>query len=165
MHNKVLTQRVFRRTIVVVSIAVLGLSTVASAAAPKKGAHFSGKTSGSPAGSVSFVVSHSGTALNSFQFSTLGCLASPGAVALPVKVGTIKLSKSGSFSISGAKVVSTKHPSSTVTVKVTDTVKVTGKFTSKTAATGTISYSESISTNGEPGPKCTSQPVKFTATS
>jgi len=110
------------------------------------------------------VVSNSGTALNSFQFSTLGCLASPIAVAQTVKVGTIKLSKSGSFSVSGAKWAITKHPNSTVTVKIAYTVKVSGKFTSKKAATGTISYNESISSPGEPGPKCTSKPLKFTTT-
>jgi hypothetical protein len=47
-------------------------------------------------------------------------------------------------------------------VKITDTVKVSGKFTSKTAASGKISYSESMSANGEPGPKCTvAKPADF----
>lgn len=166
MHNKVLSQRVFGRTIVLFSVAVLGLSTVASAASPTKGAHFSGKTNEKPARSLSFAVSSSGNALNNFQFSTLGCLVGPGDTAKTVKVGTIKLSKSGSFSISGAKFAITKHPTSTVTVKIAYTVKVSGKFTSKKAATGTISYSESISSPGEPGPKCSiPKPLTFTAAS
>jgi hypothetical protein len=165
LHSKVLSQHVFRSTVVLFSAAVLGLPTVASAASPAKGAHFSGKTNEKPARSLSFVVSNSGTAAANFQFSTLGCLASPTAVAKTVKVGTIKLSKSGSFSVSGAKSVITKHPKSTLTVKIAFTVKVSGKFTSKKAATGTISYTESISSPGEPGPKCTSKPLKFTTTS
>jgi hypothetical protein len=165
MHTTVSRRRVFRGVVVLLGVAVLCLPIAASAASPKKGTHFSGKTSGSPAGSVRFVVSNSGTALDNFQFSTLGCLASPTAVSQTVKVGTIKLSKSGSFSVSGAKWAITKHPNSTVTVKIAYTVKVSGKFTSKKAATGTISYNESISSPGEPGPKCTSKPLKFTTTS
>jgi hypothetical protein len=45
------------------------------------------------------------------------------------------------------------------------TVKVSGKFTGKKAASGTISYSEIITVNGAPGPKCTSARLKFTTTS
>ena len=112
---------VLRSAVTLCSVAVLGLSGLASAATPKKGAHFSGKTSESPGRPLSFTVSSSGTALSSFQFSTLGCLASPTAVALPVRVGTVKLSKSGGFAVSGAKSVSTKHPTSKMTVKITYT--------------------------------------------
>ena len=164
MHSTASSRRVFRIAVVLFS-AVLAMSSLALAASPKKGAHFSGKLSEKKPGAVSFVVSNSGTALNNFRFTTLGCLASPTAVALPVKIGTIKLSKVGSFSVSGAKSVTTKHPKSTLTLKVTFTVKVSGKFTSKTAASGTITYSTSFTANGVPGPKCTSSPLKFTAIS
>jgi hypothetical protein len=110
MHTTIPTRRAFRCAVVLFSATVLGLSSVASAASPKRSAHFSGKTSESPAEPLNFVVSNSGTVLNNFQFSTLGCLASPGAVALPVKVGTIKLSKSGSFSASGVKLAQLNIP-------------------------------------------------------
>jgi hypothetical protein len=166
MHTTGLSRRVFRGVVVLVGAAALCSPIVASAASPRKGAHFSGKTNEKPAGSLSFVVSSSGKALNDFQFSTLGCLASPSAVAETVKVGTIKLSKSGSFSISGAKAVITKHPTSTVTVTIAYTVKVSGKFTSKKAATGAISYGETISSPGEPALKCPMpKSLKFTAAS
>jgi len=165
MHTTVSSRRAFRGVVVLFSAAVLSLPSIVSAASPKKGAHFSGKTSESPAGKLSFVVSKGGTALNKFQFSTLGCLASPGATAVTVKVGTIKLSKSGRFSVSGATWVNTKHPTLMLTVKVTIIAKVSGRFTSKKAASGTITFRESISTSGEQGPKCTSRRLKFTATS
>ncbi len=144
--------------------ALLGVSAISLAASPTKNARFSGKTSESPAEPISFVVSSSGTALKSFQFKTFGCLASPGATAFPVKVGTVKLSKPGSFSVAAAKVVNTKHPKANVTVATTITVTVNGKFTSPTAATGTIEYRQSVATNGAPGPKCTPpKPLTFTA--
>jgi len=138
-------------------LTALCLAASALAVSPKKGAHFSGKTSEKRA--LSFSVSSSGTALDNFRFYTLGCLASPGATAFPVKVGQVKLAASGHFSVSGAKSV---RVSGAVTTTVT--VKVTGHFvTSKTAA-GTISYSESAKTN-VPGPKCTkSPPLTFKTT-
>jgi hypothetical protein len=124
---------------------------------PKKGAYFSGKTSEKRA--LSFTVSSSGTALDNFRFYTLGCLASPGATAFPVKVGQVKLAASGHFSVSGAKSV---RVSGVVTTTVT--VKVAGHFVNSKTAAGTISYSESAKTS-VPGPKCTkSPPLTFKAT-
>ncbi len=165
MHTTVARRRILAGTLILFG-ALLGLSAVSLAASPAKGAHFSGKTNESPAEPISFVVSSSGAALKSFQFKTLGCLASPGETAFPVKVGKLELSTSGSFSVAGAKVVNTSHPKTTLTIATTITVTVRGKFTSRTAATGTIHYSESVAANGVPGPKCTApKPLTFNATS
>src|SRR5271167_1661757 len=87
---------------------LMGLSAVSLAASPVSNARFSGKTNESPAEPISFVVSGSGTALTRFKFDTLGCLASPGETAFPVKVGRLALTRSGSFSVAGAKVVNTR---------------------------------------------------------
>ncbi len=163
MHTTVAGRRGAAGALILLS-ALLGLSAVSLAASPAKNTRFSGKTSESPAEPISFVVSSSGTTLKSFQFKTLGCLASPGETAFAVRVGTLKVSKSGGFSVAGAKVVNTNHPKSTVTVATRITVSVSGRFTSRTAATGTIRYSESVAVNGAPGPKCTvPKPLTFQA--
>ncbi len=164
MHITVTYRRVLTSALILLG-ALLGLSAVSLAASPAKGARFSGNTNESPSEPVSFVVSSSATALKSFQFKTLGCLASPGQTAFAVKVGTLKLSRSGGFSVTGAKAVNTHRPKANLTIVTTITVTVSGTFTSRTAASGTIRYSQRVSTNGAPGPKCTAaKPLTFHAT-
>lgn len=153
----------FGVTAALIGALALMAPVIASAVTPQKGAHFSGKTSVTPSGTVTFTVSSKGTALERFKFTTLGCLASPGATAFPVTVGKVKVSTTGSFSTSGAKAVLTKHPTSAITVTITLVVKVGGRFTGKKAASGTISFVQSVATNGAAGPKCSSPTVKFTA--
>jgi len=144
---------------------LLAVPAIAAAANPRRGAHFSGRTSEVPPGTLSFAVSHNGSGLTNFRFATLGCLASPGAQAFPVTIKAVPLSKSGSFALNHAKSVTVKHPATGTTIQITVTAKIQGTFTGVHAASGTISYSESISANGAPGPKCTApKALKFHAT-
>ncbi|MGO9823391.1 MAG: hypothetical protein ACLPTJ_22395 [Solirubrobacteraceae bacterium] len=55
-------------------------------------------------------------------------------------MAAIKVSKRGHFSISGSKV--THRYTGEYASELTTTTQVTGKFTSRTAASGTISFSQ-----------------------
>jgi hypothetical protein len=131
-------------------VAVLATAAAAMAAHPKKGSHFAGATSASPVNGfkapVTFGVSPNGKTLTKFAYSTFGCFGAggfrpgidyytqPGAI---VKVGTVTVSGSGHFSVTGAVFVLSSHG-----VKTTTTTKVTGSFTSSTAASGTIVFTQ-----------------------
>ncbi|HEV7162610.1 MAG TPA: hypothetical protein VGN25_05080 [Solirubrobacteraceae bacterium] len=144
-----------RRLLPAAIVAIAGLSTVATALAahPHAGARFSGFTSASPINGfkapVTFTVASNGSTLQNFKYSSFGCFGAGGFrpgidyYTQPnniTKVGTVKLSKSGSFSVSG--VVSTVS-SFGDTTKTTSAVS--GRFTSAGAATGTVSFSQKIS--------------------
>lgn len=144
-----------RRLLPVAIVAIAGMSSVATALAahPHAGARFSGFTSASPINGfkapVTFTVASNGSTLQSFKYSSFGCFGAGGFrpgidyYTQPnniTKVGTVKLSKSGSFSISGAVFSYSAFGDTTKT-----TSKVTGRFTSAKTATGTISFSQQIS--------------------
>src|SRR3984885_5057394 len=101
----------------VAAIAVLSIAATALAAQPRAGARFSGFTSASPINGfkapVTFTVSSNGSTLQSFKYSSFGCFGAGGFrpgidyYTQPnniTKVGAVKLSKSGRFSVSYAVV-------------------------------------------------------------
>jgi hypothetical protein len=137
-------------TAVLVSLAVLTTATAAIAAHPKKGSHLAGATSEAPVNGfkapVTFAVSPNGKTLTKFAYSTFGCFGAGGfrpgidyytQPSAIVKVGTVKVSGSGHFSVTGAVFVYSSHG-----VKTTTTTKVTGSFTKSTAANGTITFTQ-----------------------
>ena len=158
-----------RWTLVVLLAAALSLALTAgaSAATPKKGKLYTGRTTASYnyfSAPVSFTVSGTGKQLLRFKWTGGGCLGlgGPGnAWANPemnYKVGTIKVSRTGTFSVK--KVRSTFKGSSggTALTKVT-TSTVKGHFKSAKTATGTISFTQKLT-----GRHACSGKVNFTAT-
>jgi hypothetical protein len=159
------------RTTLTLLVAILALASAATAIAahPKGGSRLSGYTSESPINGfkapVTFSVAPSGATLLNFTYASLGCVGSggfsPGVDYFTkpfntIKVGKVKLSKSGHFSESGA-------PSSYTAFgdKTTTTTKVTGSFTSSKNATGTITFSQQIS--GKFTTSCGPANISFTA--
>jgi hypothetical protein len=131
---------------------MLAVTATALAAHPKAGAHFSGFSAASPINGfeppVTFAVSGNGRTLTNFKYSTLGCFGAggfqPGVDYFTqpqaiMKVGTVKLSKSGHFSASGALSTNTTFGNTTKT-----TSKVSGSFTSAKVAQGTITFSQKV---------------------
>jgi hypothetical protein len=159
-----------RATIAVVSLLVCLVALVASAlaATPKKGAHFTGRLSTPPISGfhapVTFKVSASGKLLDNFTFGSFGCFGAGGfkpgvnpytGRAL-IDVGTIKVFTGGKFS-------QTKPASYTVNGQTASfTVTVSGHFSKRTSATGTIRFTEVV---GVTPAKCTSATLTFTAKS
>ncbi len=152
-------------------IVVLAMAATALAAHPKAGSHFSGFTAASPVNGfkapVTFTVSgHDNTLLN-FKYSSFGCFGAggfqpgvdyytkPGSI---IKVGTVKLSKSGRFSVTGAVSDYTAFGTKTKT-----TSKVTGTFTSAKAASGTVTFSQKLS--GKYTSACGPASLPFSVTS
>ncbi|HLJ02391.1 MAG TPA: hypothetical protein VKT31_03075 [Solirubrobacteraceae bacterium] len=160
--------------------AVLAAGAVALAAAgtavaahPESGKKFSGTTSGpemngfKPA--VTFKTASNGARILKFVFQSGGCFGSGGPTQPGVNylakpwnvhlVGTIKVGSDGKFSVKNAKstykVAVQGSTQSTVT-----TASVSGKFTNRKTATGTITYSQAYSQPGVPGSSC--GPVKLT---
>ncbi len=96
---------------------------------------------------VAFSVSNDGKRLLHFDYQSIGCQGS-GGLLVPgrnyltepsntFKVGTMKVSGSGKFSVKNAKTV--HH---LVGETVTTTTTVSGKFTSRTRASGHIRFSQ-----------------------
>jgi hypothetical protein len=152
-------------------LALLLLATAASAIAahPKGGARLSGYTSESPINGfkapVTFSVSSSGTTLLNFTYASLGCVGSggfsPGVDYFTkpfntIKVGKVKVSKSGHFSESGAASTYSAFGDKTVT-----TSKVAGVFAGAKSATGTITFGQQIS--GKFTTSCGPANISFTA--
>lgn len=165
-----------KTTVVVLAGALtLGLAATALAAHPKAGKRYAGtqtnveKIAGFSA-PVSFKVSSNGKQLLDFSYGTIGCLGAggfrPGINPYTrsdlIKVGPITVKHNGGFSISGSK-DTYDYPTGGYT-QVTKTT-VTGKFTTRTKATGTITYSETLMPPGGSGSTCrVTLPRSFTAT-
>jgi hypothetical protein len=160
-----------RRVIAVAASGALMLSAtaVALAARPTAGKKYSGFTSahkvsgfGAP---VSFKVSSSGGPLLQFTYSTLGCLGSGGlgkgnpfkGKFAVMKIGTIAVSGSGSFSAPGRKSTYTSHGFTTTT-----TSSVSGKFPTANKATGSITFGQKVTGKGT-HQSCGPERVTFTA--
>lgn len=137
----------------------------AFAANPAKNARFKGTASGTVQFAASFTakdplsfkIASGGKDLLSFAYTDNVCgLASSKLVSLP----TIKLSPSGTFSLSKRK--SAPEPDSLKdggTILTTTTLS--GRFTSAKRATGTLEYTQQGS--GAPASKCGPIKLKFTA--
>jgi hypothetical protein len=148
--------------------AALSLASVAFAAKPAHGAHFSGRTAAQPVvgfyAPVRFTVSQNGRQLTGFSYGSFGCFGAggfrPGVNPYTggsiIHVGTVKVSASGSISVSGARSTSSGFGNTTVT-----TVSVTGHFTKARTATGAINFSQKIS--GKFNSTCGPAHIGFTA--
>lgn len=145
----------------------LGIAATALAAHPKPGKRYAGIITNVPpiegfSPPVSFTVSAGGTRLLNFTYGTFGCGGGVGGFKPGVdpytsgselKVAAIKVSKRGHFSISGSKV--THRYTGEYASELTTTTQVTGKFTSRTAASGTISFSQVYTPTTGTGYSCT----------
>ncbi|HEX4467765.1 MAG TPA: hypothetical protein VH025_11310 [Solirubrobacteraceae bacterium] len=151
------------------AVASLVMAAQALAASPKKGAHFKGATSSALVNNfpapVTFTVSSDGKKLTGFKYSSFGCFGAGGFRAgidyytMPfavMKVGTVKVSKGGHFSVSGASSTYEAHGQKTVT-----TSKVTGHFSKAKVASGAITFSQKVT--GSFNSNCGPGTVTFTA--
>jgi hypothetical protein len=150
--------------------AALSLAAVAFAAKPAHGAHFTGRTAAQPVvgfyAPVKFTVSQNGRQLTGFSFGSFGCFGAGGfrpgvnpyTAGSIIHVGTVKVSGSGSISVSGAKSTSSGFGDTTVT-----TVSMSGHFTKQKAATGTITFSQKVT--GKFNSACGPAQIGFTASS
>ena len=132
--------------------AALMLAAVALAARPARGAHFHGHTAASPVvgflAPVNFTVASDGRSLKGFSFGSFGCFGAggfrPGVNPYTggsiIHVGTVKVSGAGAISVKGVTSSSRSFGNTTVT-----TVSIAGRFTKAKAATGTITFSQTIS--------------------
>ena len=148
--------------------AALSLAAVAFAAKPAHGAHFSGRTAAQPVvgfyAPVKFTVSQNGRQLTGFSYGSFGCFGAGGfrpgvnpyTGGSVIHIGTVKVSASGSISVSGAKSTSSGFGNTTVT-----TVSVAGRFTKPKAAAGTITFSQKIT--GKFNSTCGPAQIGFTA--
>jgi hypothetical protein len=145
------------------------LAGVALAAKPAHPANFTGRTN-APAvvgffAPVKFSVSQDGRSLKSFSYGSFGCQGAGGfrpgvnpyTKGSIIHVGTVKVSSSGHFSVSGAKSVFSIDGQITTT-----TSAVTGRFTKGKAATGTITFSQKF--GGTLSASCGPAKISFTAT-
>lgn len=158
------------RSLAVLLVAAVALAGAASALAahPKKNARFTGIVIGPEINGfkppVTFRVSANGKTLTAFTYSTLGCFSEGGfrpgvdyytkPEAL-VKLGNLKVSSAGNFKASSVVSVYKGVGGSTTT-----TSTVNGSFTSPTAVTGSLTFTEKLSRGGA---KCNSTPLDFTA--
>jgi len=165
-----------RRSILAVTITLLAtalaLTAAALAAKPKPGAHFTGRTATPPVlgfyAPVKFTVSGDGRTLQGLSFGSLGCLGaggfrpgvSPYVGSSVLHVGVIRKVASGRFSASGAK-STYRQPKYNETTVTTISVKV--RFSRPKVATGSITFSQSIT--GSYKASCGPATIAFTATS
>ena len=163
-----------RRNVLVATLGLLAvalaLAATAFAAKPARGSHFSGHTAVSAVNGffapVTFTVSSDGKSLKSFSFGSFGCFGAggfrPGVNPYTgnsiLHVGTVKVSSSGSFSVSGVKSSSRFNGGLTITT----TMSVAGHFTKAKAATGSITFSQKES--GANNFSCGPAHISFSAT-
>jgi hypothetical protein len=145
-------------------------AAVALAVKPAHGAHFTGRTSASPVlgfyAPVKFTVAQDGRSLKGFSFGSFGCFGAGGfrpgvnpyTGSSIIHVGTVKVSASGSISVSGAKSTVKSFGNTWVT-----TVSINGHFTKAKAANGTITFSQKIS--GKFNSTCGPGKIQFNASS
>ncbi len=161
-----------KRLAAIAIAAIVGLGTAASALAaqPKSSARFAGFiTTLAPINGfkapVTFAVSSSATTLLNFKYASFGCFGAGGfqpgvdyytKPQATIKVGTVKVSKSGRFSAAGAVSTFTGFGQTTKT-----TSRVSGSFTSAKSAKGTITFSQKIS--GKYTSSCGPATIAFTA--
>jgi hypothetical protein len=158
-----------RAVIAAASALTLGLAATALAAHPKAGKKYSGFTSQSAINGfkppVSFKVSGNGKTILGFTWAWIGCSGSGGTVGDPWtrkafmhSGGNIAVTSKGTFS--GKPSTSTFSVAGT-TIATTSTVK--GKFNTAKRATGTITFSQKL-TSSTSHLKCAGPRVTFTAT-
>ncbi len=145
------------RNAIVLALAIaVGLSASAGArnVQPRKNVSFTGFTSESQnnfRAPVSFSVSRDGKRLVKFTWAGTGCagmFGGPGnvwsAAWLRYQVGTIAVRRTGTFAVTNVKWTGRMKADTTVYTKTIRST-VSGRFTSADTASGTISYTETIS--------------------
>lgn len=156
---------------VVLSAVVLILSPAASASAamPVAGKLYTGHTTATYhyfTAPVSFRVSRSGGKLLRFKWAGGGCLGVSGSgdqwtnPAYIYKVGTIRVSAGGRFTVRGVKWVYRKTNVSPAITKVTIST-VVGRFKTSKKAVGTINFKQRLTKQGTT--KRCSGKIRFTA--
>lgn len=156
------------RVPIAIALIVLLTTAVALAAAPKTGM-YTGTTNAPKVNGysapVSFTVSENGKQLQKFQYADEGCIPSmTKPTGNPYKQPLAKL---GMIAVSGGKfsVMNVNTTSSGGTLTTVTTSSVTGKFTSATKATGTITLDQTESGPGGFNHSCAKPATrKFTAT-
>ncbi len=166
---------VIRRGILGVAVSLAAAALVLSAGAlgakPTPRAHFKGRTAAPPVvgfyAPVTFTVSPDGSTLRGFTYGSLGCFGaggfrpgvSPYTGGAVIHVGAVRKVAPGRFAVSGAR-STYKLPKYNQTTVTTVAVKV--HFTKARAATGSITFSQTItgSFKGTCGPTT----IGFTAT-
>jgi hypothetical protein len=168
----------YRRKATAATLAItlaLGFAATALAAHPKPGKRYAGtQTNVNPivgfSAPVSFKVSSTGKQLLRFTYGTIGCFGAggfkPGVDPYTrsdlIKVGPITVTGSGHFAISNSK-MTYQYPTGGYT-QVTKTT-ISGRFTTRKTATGTITYSQTLTPPSGSGSTCrVTVPRTFTAT-
>lgn len=154
------------RTRIAVLVAALSLLLAATALAahPRAGKRYTGFMNAAATNGhkqpVSFKVSSNGKRLLGFKWTGFGCVGG-GGPGNPwtdpyniYKLGPIKVSSKGTFSIKNSKWSSSVHPPTKVTYST-----VTGRFKTSKKATGTVHFKQKLA--GET-PFCTGK-LTFTA--
>lgn len=164
---------VIRRSAVGSLVAIacaIAFAAVALAVKPAHGAHFTGRTSASPVlgfyAPVKFTVSQDGRSLKGFSFGSFGCFGAGGfrpgvnpyTASSILHVSKIKVTDSGRFSITGAKSRFTVAGQTTTT-----TIAVSGRFTGRKTATGSIAFSQKVT--GTATTSCGPGKIQFSASS
>jgi hypothetical protein len=115
---------------------------------------------------VSSTLSTGGRALTRFRYSTFGCGGFGGDVEPGVddyltpyavkSVGKVSLSSDGRFAVSNVRSIYKTRGQTTVTI-----TSISGKFTSRAKASGTITFSQTFNAPGHTVPVCGPASVTF----
>jgi hypothetical protein len=172
-HHHRRSARPIRTTLVVLitTAASLAAGAVALAARPKANGQYAGRTSARKIGGfpapAGFTVSANGRHVLQFNYSTFACFQTyprgtdPYSTPTDVVIESMPVTAAGHFSItrSADRIIygSTGHPA------LTTTTRLSGRFTSPTSATGTITFSRTFGPQHRKDPVCGSGTVTFTA--
>jgi len=144
------------------ALLALAICATALAAHPTAGKTYTGSTSAAKingfSAPISFKVSTNGKKLLAFRYGNAGCIAYPitgdpytGAHAAIIKVGTVAVSGTGSFSVTNGGSTGIKS-------------KISGKFKTANKATGTIKFTQHLTGPGGFNKSCGPFNLTFTAT-
>jgi hypothetical protein len=159
-----------KRIALIAAVLASAPAATALASVPKGGA-YSGFTSGPVilgfAPPVSFTLPSHGKDLTRFRYSTFGCDSFGGqsdqsgdeylASSAVKSIGKVSLSSSGAFSVNNVKSTYQSGGQKTLT-----TTSISGRFTSTTKASGTITFSQTFKVRGHSVPGCGPASVTFT---
>jgi hypothetical protein len=162
-----------RRSVLGSLIAIVcaaAFAAVALAVKPAHGAHFTGRTSVLPINGfyapVKFTVAQDGRSLKGFSFGSFGCFGAGGfrpgvnpyTGSSILHVSAVKVTDSGRFLVAGAKSRYTIAGQTTTT-----TIAVSGRFTGRKTATGSITFSQKVT--GTATSSCGPATIQFSAIS
>lgn len=154
--------RTFRtRAVALAAVGALTLTGTALAAHPKASKKYGGTTTEAKVHgkrpTVTFKVASNGRKLVNFTYQTAGCFTGGGETKQ--RLGTLAVSGSGAFS---ARALVTRITTGARTLVTKSSVS--GTFKSAGAATGTITYTQSVVVKGGPTIKpCGPRKLSFTA--